>query len=231
MPRAGLGVAAVTAAHGALLSASLGRAAALGAWPAAGAVTLTIALLALGAGGAALGPGGAVAHVLLPAWLLGLAARGRLTALGLRRPLAGAWLLAGAGLGAALGGHLLLSAALTLGYRLRHDGLASYLAALAYDLGANVPSGELFFRGVLFDHLQRRRSFTAGAAVATGAYLGRYLLDPRLPATVETITGAVLYLSLLSLGNCWLVWRSGNLGPALASSLAFFAAYRALAIA
>ena len=132
------------------------------------------------------------------------------------------------GLGAALGGHLLLSATLTLGYRVRQDGLGAYLAALAYDVGANVPSSELFFRGVLFDHIQRRWSFVAGAAVATAAYLLRFLLDPRLPGTTEAVVGGVVYLSLLSFGNCWVFWWSGSLIPALVSALAFFASYRML---
>jgi hypothetical protein len=271
-----LKVAAVTAGHGALLSASLGWAAAarsvwkceaagratpeasLRRWKCeaagratpeaslrwkceaagratpeasrewgfiAGPALVAIALLALGAVCAAVGPGGAVAHLVLPAWLLLVARCGRLAALGVRRPAPAASML-----GAALGGHLLLSATLTLGYRVRQDGLGTYLAALAYDVGANVPSSELFFRGVLFDQIQRRWSFLAGAAIATAAYLLRFLLDPRLPGTTEALVGGVVYLSLLSFGNCWLFWWSGSLMPALASALVFFTAYRMLAV-
>lgn len=232
IPRGSLGVAAVTAGHGALLSLSLGRAAAVGGWawtpnwPALG----TIALLGLGAGGATLGPGGAVAHLALPVWLLVLAGGGRLAALGMSCPVPIPATLAGLGMGTFLGAHLLLSAPLTVGYRLRQDGLAAWLGAFAYDLGANVPSSELFFRGALFDHVQRRRSLAAGALVATAAYVLRYLLDPRLPGTTEAVVAAIVYLSLLSLGNCWLFWWSGSLVPALASALVFFAAYRALGV-
>ena len=163
--------------------------------------------------GATLGPGGAFAYLALPLWLALLAGRGRLSAVGVRRPERGIAILVGLGLGAALGGHLLLSATLSLGYRVRQDGLGAYLATFAYDVGANVPSSELFFRGVLFDHLQRRWSFVTGAAVATAAYLVRYLLDPRLPGTTEAMVGGVVYLSLLSLGNCWVFWWSGSLIP------------------
>jgi Type II CAAX prenyl endopeptidase Rce1-like len=228
-PRA-FGLGAAVAGHGALLGASLGRAAAVSApgWPLTGAVLITAGLLALGATGATRGPTGALAYLALPAWLLLLSRWGRLTAVGVRRPEPAAAILAGLGLGAALGGHLLLSATLSLGYRVRQDGLAGYVAAFAYDIGANVPSGELFFRGVLFDHLQRRWSFIAGAALATAAYLARYLLDPRLPGTTEAVVGGVVYLSLLSFGNCWLFWWSGSLIPALVSALAFFASYRML---
>jgi hypothetical protein len=226
-----LGLGAVVAGHGALLGAGLGRAVTVSApgWPLAGAVLVTAGLLALGATGAVFGPGGALMYLAIPAWLLLLAWWGRLSAVGVRRPEPLAAMLAGLGLGAALGGHLLLSATLTLGYRVRHDGLGAYLAALAYDIGANVPSGELFFRGVLFDHLQRRWSFLAGAGLATAAYLVRYLLDPRLPGTTEAVVGGVVYLSLVSFGNCWLFWWSGSLIPSLVGALVFFACYRLLA--
>lgn len=220
-----LKVAAVTAGHGALLGASLGRTGRV-----TGRALVSLALLALGATGAAQGPGGAVAHLALPAWLGLMARGGRLAALGVSWPAPVVSVLAGFGLGAALGSHLLLSATLTLGYRARQDGLVAYLAALAYDVGANVPSSELFFRGLLFDHVQRRWSFVAGATVATAAYLLRFLLDPRLPGTTEAVFGGVVYLSLLSLGNCWLFWWSGSLIPALVGAFAFFAMYRTLAV-
>jgi hypothetical protein len=45
---------------------------------------------------------------------------------------------------------------------------------------------------------------------------------------VEVLTGATIYLTLLSAANSWLFWWSGSLLPALASALAFFAAYRLL---
>jgi hypothetical protein len=228
-PRA-LPIGAVVASHGALLGASLGRAFAASA-PARRLTVFTLvttSLLGLGATGAALGSGWVFAYLALPAWLLLLAGRGRLSAVGMRPPAPAGAMLVGLGLGAALGGHLLLSATLSLGYRVRQDGLGAYLAALAYDVGANVPSSELFFRGLLFDHLQRRGSFVAAAAGATAAYLVRYLLDPRLPGTTEAMVGGVVYLSLLSLGNCWVHWWSGSLIPALLSAFAFFASYRVL---
>lgn len=227
-PRA-LGIGAVVAGHSALLGATLGRAAATTpAGRLTASILITTGLLGLGATGAALGSGGALAYLALPAWLLLLAGRGRLSAVGMRRPAPASAVLVGLALGAALGGHLLLSATLSLGYRLGQDGLGVYLATFAYDVGANVPSSELFFRGVLFDHLQRRWSFLTGAAVATVAYLARYLLDPRLPGTTEAMVGGVVYLSLLSLGNCWTFWWSGSVIPALVSALAFFASYRML---
>jgi Type II CAAX prenyl endopeptidase Rce1-like len=228
-PRA-LGLGAVVGGHSALLGASLGPAIAVTTPARRPTVTIliTTGLLALGVTGATLGPGGAFAYLALPLWLALLAGRGRLSTVGVRRPERGIAILVGLSLGTALGGHLLLSATQSLGYRVRQDGLGAYLATLAYDVGANVPSSELFFRGVLFDHLQRRWSFVTGASVATAAYLVRYLLDPRLPGTTEAMIGGVVYLSLLSLGNCWVFWWSGSLIPALVSALAFFASYRML---
>jgi hypothetical protein len=41
--------------------------------------------------------------------------------------------------------------------------------------------------------------------------------------------GAAFYLALLSVGNCWLLARTGGLLPPYAAGLAFFAVYRLLA--
>jgi hypothetical protein len=135
-------------------------------------------------------------------------------------------LLAAVVLGAFLGGHLLVSASLTLGVRLRLD--RTVLAALVYDVGASVPAAECFFRGALFNRAQRRWSAAAGWALATVAYVARYLVDPLLPKSVEWLVGAAFYLTLLSAGNCWLFWWSGSLVPGGVAALLFFAAYRLL---
>jgi hypothetical protein len=41
--------------------------------------------------------------------------------------------------------------------------------------------------------------------------------------------GATFYMALLGAGNCWLLARTGALGPSLAASALFFGAYRLLA--
>lgn len=230
-PGWGLGVAATVTWHGTLLALAFG-AAADGRAPreATRRALVSVVLLAPAAVAAARTPVGGMLYLAHGAWLAGLAAGGRLAALGLTRPVPLGATALGAALGLALGAHLLASAALTLGYRLRSDGVGPWLAAAAYDVGANVPSGELFFRGVLFDRLQRRTSFAGAAGVATAAWVLRYLLDPRLPATVEGVAGAVVYLTLLGAASCWLYWWSGSLVPSLAAVLGFFAAYRALAV-
>jgi len=56
----------------------------------------------------------------------------------------------------------------------------------------------------------------------------RYLVDPLLPKSIELVVGAVFYLALLGLINCWLLWWSESLVPGLLSALVFFAAYRTL---
>jgi membrane protease YdiL (CAAX protease family) len=231
LPGSVLGVTTTVAGHGALLALAFGAASGAEA-PAVvmRRILVTLLLLTPAAAATAVAPAGAVLYLAHAVWLLGLAARGRLVALGLARPLPlGATALGGL-LGLALGGHLLASAALTLGYRLRTDGIGLWLAAVAYDVGANVPSGELLFRGVLFDRLQRRTSFAAAASVATAAWVARYLLDPSLPASIETVAGAVVYLGLLGTASCWLFWWSGSLVPSLVAALVFFATYRALAM-
>jgi len=132
--------------------------------------------------------------------------------------------------GTGLSGHLLVSASRTLGVHIRVDHAAEALAAIAYDVGANVLAGECFFRGALFNRAERRWSFAAASTVATSAYLLRYLVDPLLPKSVELMIGAVFYLALLGAMNCWLLSSSGSLVPGLVSASIFFAAYRTLGV-
>jgi hypothetical protein len=216
------GVAA-GAAQGALLATAV-------AWAADGrrdaaAPALAAAVVLAGALGAALTPAGAVVYLAAPAWLWWR--RARFPALGLGR--ASLRLVAvGAGLGALLGAHLLVTASLTLGYGVRVPPPGSLGSWLAYDAGANVLVTEAFFRGALFDRAQRRWPFAAAAALATGACLVRYLVDLLLPRSVEVAAGAVLYLTLLSVGACWLYWRSGSIVPGVTAGVVFFVAYRLL---
>jgi membrane protease YdiL (CAAX protease family) len=231
LPSSVLRATATVTWHGTLLALAFWAASEVDAPRAAARRALvSVLLLAPAAAASALSPAGAVLYLAHAVWLVTVAARGRLVALGLARPVPLGATALGAVLGLALGGHLLTSAALSLGYRLRGDRVGLWLAAIAYDVGANVPSGELVFRGVLFDRLQRRTSFAVAASVATAAWVARSLLDPRLPGSVEAVAGAVVYSALLGAGSCWLYWWSGSLVPSLAAGLGFFAAYRALAI-
>lgn len=147
---------------------------------------------------------------------------------GLAVPVAPRAVLLGLGTGAFLGGHLLFSAGRTFGYEVMSVSMGSYLTAVAYDLGANVPSAECFLRGVLFDNAQRRWSFAAGLLITSVASAARYLLDPSLPHAVESMAGGVFYVALLSVTSCALFRWSGSLVPGAVAALTFFAAYRAL---
>ncbi len=222
--------ASVTAAHGGLLAVAL-------AWGGAdggvrlprGGVLISVALIGLGATAAVVDPRGAVLYLIVPGWLAVLTLRGSLTGLGLAPRAPWRPVLVGLAVGAVLGGHLLVSASQTLGYALR-GGVAVVLPLWAYDAGANVIAAECFFRGALFNRLQRRWSFAAAATVATAAALLRYVVDPLLPKQVEVMAGALFYLTVLSAVDCWLLWWSGSLLPGLAASWLFFLAYRTLAI-
>jgi len=216
----GVGLAA---AHGGLLGTALAwtgsdrareRWAPLEAALLLGAATLCARLL----------PGGVVAYLAVPAWLLWRRADWR-------RPGAahGRAALAGALFGLALGLHLLVNASLTLGFHVRPGRLADLLPWFAYDLGANVLAAEAFFRAGLFTRAHRRWPFAAAAALSTAASLARYLVDPLLPRTPEILAGATFYLAVLGVGNCWLLARHGSLGGPIAAGLMFFAAYRLLA--
>ena len=228
------GVASVAIARAVAAGAAQG---ALLAWAVAWTVTgpgraadilpVGIALTALaGAVSAALMPGGAVAYLLAPVWLW--RRRGLLFAFGLGSAGGARLLCAGLALGAVLGGHLILTASLTYRYRITWPTSVELAPWLAYDVGANVLAAECFFRGALFDRAQRRWSFAAAASLSTVACVGRYLLDPLLPRTLEVLAGAAFYVTLLSAGNCWLYWLSGSVVPGLGAGCVFFAVYRLL---
>lgn len=226
LPWTAVHIVAVPATHGALLTIAL--AGADPRWPAHAAGL--VALLGTAALATAWSAWGALVYLAVPVALIAAAVREPgLGALGLRRPDSWAAALAGLAAGLLLGAHLLFSAPRAFGYEVRFFPLDRYLPALAYDAGANVLSAECFFRGVVFNHAHRRWPFGGAAALATGAFLIRHLVDPALPHAVETIVGATFYLTLLGVTNCALFWRSGSLLPGALAGLGFFAAYRALA--
>lgn len=226
--RAVLRGTAITAGHGAMLATALAWADERGGGPGPRARLVTVALIALGAAGAALHPLGVLAYLGLPLWLIVLAREGRLTGLGLGPSVPAAGLALGVLLGLGLGAHLLVCAALTLGYSPFAEGLTPVLRELAYDVGAQVPATEAFFRGALFNHAQRRWPFAAACAVATGASVVRYLVDPLLPPGAELVAGAAFYTGLVGIASAWLLWRFGSLVPGLIAASLVFASYRAL---
>jgi hypothetical protein len=233
LPRGTLRIVAVAGGHGALLVTAL-RWATLKEGPEPlpdSQLVVVVMLLAIGAAAALLGPWGALAQLAVPIWIARHARAGRLRRLGLMGDGRVVPLGVGLAIGLALGGHLLLSAAQTFGHRLRADGVTAYLEALAYDVGANVPSSELFFRGALFNRAQRLTAFAPAATLTTMASLLRYVVDPLLPKTPEVVLGMLFYVTLLGVANAWLRWWSGSLLPCLLSALAFFAVYRLLAMA
>ncbi len=227
---AAVGIASITVVHGGLIAVALTWAAAdTGTSVALYAQVVMIALVAAGATAAALDLRAAFIHLAAPVWLAMLAGRGQLTGLGLGPDVPLPPVLIGVAIGGLLGVHLLVSASQTLGHPLHAEGWMPLLGLWAYDAGANVLSAECFFRGALFNRLQRRWSFASAAAIATAASLVRYLVDPLLPRHVEVMAGALFYLTLLGAVDCWLLWWSGSLVPGLLASLLFFLAYRALA--
>jgi CAAX prenyl protease-like protein len=172
---------------------------------------------------------GGLLYLLVPLAVVGEAARVpalrdagvRLTA-GLRS------LTLGLAAGAVLGCHLLLTASLTLGYAVRLDDAMAYVSVAAYDAGANALTAEWLFRGALLSRLWRRWDFWPSAAVSTALVVGRYLLDPTLPSTIEVKVGAVFYMSLLGVTSCALRASSASLLPGYLATLVFFLAYRML---
>jgi membrane protease YdiL (CAAX protease family) len=104
--------------------------------------------------------------------------------------------------------------------------LGPVLANLSYDLGVNLVTAELLFRGALFGDWWRRYGFWPATVLSTGFSLIRYLIDPRLPGHLDALAGASFYLLLLGFAGCMLVRLSGSLFPSALASFFFFAAYR-----
>ena len=210
-------------AQGALLATAVTWA---GSEPRRRSAPLMAAILVfVGAIGATLSPFGVIAYLAAPVWLW--VQRHRFPPFGLPRPPIGIC-AAGVALGALLGAHLLLTASLTLGYGVRVPTAARLMSWLAYDAGANVLTTEAFFRGALLDRAQRCWPFAMASAFVTLLCLARYFVDPLLPHSLEVLAGAVFYLTLLSLANCWMYWRSGSIVPGIAAGVVFFACYRLL---
>jgi membrane protease YdiL (CAAX protease family) len=134
--------------------------------------------------------------------------------------------MVGALAGLALALHLVTCVSRTLGYALRVDA-GALVPALAYDLGANIVSAELFFRGALLHHLWRRWTFGLALAVASLAATLRYCVDPFV-ATTELRVGAAVYMMMLAILNGVLCRWSGSLLPGLVAATIFFACYRLL---
>jgi membrane protease YdiL (CAAX protease family) len=223
LPEAAARVVGLAVGHGALL----GTAVAWTSGPRGHRWAPLEAALVLGAAaaGAFLHPLGALAYVAVPAWL----AWRRPAWLGARSWRPALAVAGGAAFGLLLGAHLLVNASLTFGYRVRLGPLPGLADWWAYDLGANVLAAELFFRGALFERAYRRWSFAAAAGVSTTAAVVRYLVDPLLPHSIGMAAGAIFYMAVLGAGNCWLLARTGTLGPSLAAASLFFGAYRLLA--
>ncbi len=191
------------------------------------AAALVVASLA-----ARISPAGALAYLLVPFVLARDAGRwrGPLARVGWRAPCRPRAILLGAAGGTFLGLHLLIAASLTLGYAVSVPDAGSYLAVLAYDVGASALTAEWLFRGAIFSRLWWRWSFWPAAAASTGCALVRYLLDPALPRAIEVMAGATFYLVILGLACCELRAWSGSLVPGYVATVAFFAAYRMLLV-
>lgn len=222
LPASALGIVGIAVGHGAMLGTAL-------AWAGQPVSTQIAAtgMVALAATSARLHPLGAVAYLAVPLWIGRLSARGRLRALGLGVPCPPRALGAGVLVGLCLGAHVLVSAALTFGYRVRLEP-ERYLGAVLYDVGAQVLATETFCRGAVFNRAQRRWPLGPALILATAVTLVRYLVDPLLPRKIEMVLGMAFYVSMLALATGWLFWRFGSLVPGLAATLLFFVAYRTL---
>jgi hypothetical protein len=176
-----------------------------------------------------LSPWGAVLYLLPPIFLVRGGRRCEtLRRAGVDTTAGGPYLVAGLAAGTFLGGHLLVAASLTFGHPINVPALETYMAAVAYDVGANALTAEWLFRGALFSVSWRRREFWPAASLSTALAVCRYVLDPALPLALEVRAGAVFYMVLVGFTGCALRAASGSLLPGYLATLTFFAAYRML---
>jgi CAAX prenyl protease-like protein len=172
---------------------------------------------------------GALLYLLSPVFLLSEGVRhDALRGIGLRVATRPRSLALGLAAGAFLGSHVLVSASLTAGYLVQVSGIGQYLAAVAYDIGANALTAEWLFRGALFSRWWRRWEFWPAAGLSTFLAVLRYLADPALPWAIEARAGAIFYTALLGFTACALRAESGSLLPGYVAGVMFFAAYRML---
>ena len=172
---------------------------------------------------------GALLYLLPPLVLLSEGIRhGALRGIGLRATAGLRSLGLGLAAGIFLGGHMLISASLTVGYLVRVSTMGQYLTAVAYDIGANALTAEWLFRGVLFSRWWRRWEFWPAAGLSTVLAVVRYVGDPALPPPIEARAGAVFYTALLGFTACALRAESGSLLPGYMAAVTFFVAYRLL---
>ncbi len=108
------------------------------------------------------------------------------------------------------------------------SGIGQYLAAVAYDIGANALTAEWLFRGALFSRWWRRWEFWPAAGLSTFLAVRRYVADPALPSAIEARAGAIFYTALLGFTACALRAESGSILPGYMAGVTFFAAYRML---
>jgi CAAX prenyl protease-like protein len=223
IPRDVVSIVGVSAIHGGLMVIAL-------TWGGVDLARAGVAIVLVAAARACvlIHPLGAVAYLAIPIWLGGLVLAGRLRGLGLMSPWPWGAVAIGGLAGSALALHLVTCAARTLGYGLRFEA-SVFIQGFGYDLGANVLSAELFFRGALLQHLWRRWHFGLALAVATAAATLRYCVDPFV-ANPELRVGAAVYMAVLALLNGALYRWSGSLLPGLAAASVFFACYRLVAI-
>jgi hypothetical protein len=173
---------------------------------------------------------GGIAYMAVPVMVWGLGGRALLTLTPTSPVVRVRSLLVGALVGAALGAHLVVAASRTLGHHPRVGEISALFSALAYDVGANALSAEAFFRGALWRRLYYQGSLRAAVAISTAACVGRYLVDPLLPKTLEMAVGATFYVAVLGAANCFLLRWSGGLAPGYVASCVFFTAYRLLGV-
>jgi hypothetical protein len=223
LPAAAARPVGLAVAHGALLGTAL-------AWTSDGetdrwAPLYAASLLLAATLAGRMLPGGVVVSLAVPIWVLrrrpawlGAGARSSVTAV-----------LRGGVFGTLLALHVLISVSLTIGYRVRLAAPEEFLPWWFYDLSANVLAAEAFFRVALFGRAYRRWPLVGAVTLSTGGSLLRYLVDPLLPHSVEIVAGALFYLALLGVGNCWLLVRTGSVLAPLTAGVLFFAAYRSLA--
>lgn len=148
-------------------------------------------------------------------------AEARSVGLYLARP--GLWIGAGLLSAAVLSGHFLFTGLMNKAINLHFQPLPYLVWTAFFELGVQSLSEELFFRGLVFDHLlnTRRYSLWLAATISSGVNLMIYIVKGGWVENPILTVGVIFYALMMSILSAVLYQASGSIVPGWISNATF----------